>query len=184
MIYKISERGINFRKNIFICMIIFTSIIGLISGTLIILKSQNNFISSIITISIFFIFISLFLFFSLKIFLKTIEKNIKSIYYIIENDHFIIKQNDHDRISISKEEVKNINQYINNVHTVILNNNKKIVLNRYLENYDDFISRLKSSYSFNYINKKYSDIISILIIIFGIIFIFIYLYFRIGKLFL
>jgi hypothetical protein len=120
----------------------------------------------------------------LKIFLKSIGKKLKNIYYIIENGNFIIKQNDHDQINISKEEIKSINQYINNVHTVILNNNKKIVLNRYLENYDDFISKLKSSYFFNYINKKYSDIISILIIIFGIIFIFIYLYFRIGKLFL
>jgi hypothetical protein len=169
MTYTISERGIKIAKRNMLYLIISAGSIGSIMGIFAIFYTLNDIELSFITGGIVVLFIALFLFFELKIVLKSIEKKMKGICYILENGHLIIKQNNYEQFNISSNEIKFVNKYRNNILIIILNNNKRINVNKYLESYDSFISELKCLSVVNEINKNPFTILNILSAIIGLI---------------
>jgi len=179
-VFTISDNTIDMIRKKDLLRFILTAIISLIIwGSLSFFAMRNIGIEIeilIISFCLTIILVSLALLFSLKFRFKTQAKEMKSIQYTIENDRLIIKQNDFEQFNISKNEIKCINKYKNNVIIIILNTNKKIIVNKYLDNFDQLIENLNILSPINRIDKNPSIAknvgINILkIIIVGIIFI-------------
>jgi hypothetical protein len=161
-IFSASDSCINPIKKkqsvIFILTIVISSTIWL--GLTLFVFIVNNFDINLffICLGIYIVITSPTVYFSLRFLFKLQAKEMKSVQYIIENDRLIIKQNNFERFNISKNEIKCINKYKNNVIIIILNENKKIIVNKYLDNYDQFIENLNILSPINRIDKNPSTI--------------------------
>ena len=159
-VFTISDNTIDMIRKKDLLRFILTAIIGLIIwGSLSFFAMRNIGIEIeilIISFCLTIILVSLALLFSLKFRFKTQAKEMKSVQYTIENDRLIIKQNDFEQFNISKNEIKCINKYKNNVIIIILNTNKKIIVNKYLDNFDQLIENLNILSPINRIDKNQS----------------------------
>ena len=157
-VFTISDNTINMIRKKDLLRFILTAIVGLlIWGGLSFFAMRNIGIEIeilIISFCLTVVIVSLTLLFSLKFRFKTQAKEMKSVQYIIENDRLIIKQNDFEQFNISRNEIKCINKYKNNVIIIILNTNKKIIVNKYLDNFDQLIENLNILSPINRIDKN------------------------------
>jgi hypothetical protein len=78
----------------------------------------------------------------------------KNVKYIIEDEKLFIKQNDSKEFNFSKNEIQSINRYKNSEIIIVLNTNKKIIVNKYLDNYDQLIKILNTLSKINEIDKN------------------------------
>jgi len=174
--FKISNDNIKKIKQNYLFLILPALIIGsIISQTIIYFKLQDIKIF-LISLGIFIIISSILILFLLKFGLKYIEKSVKSIKYKFENGNLRIYQNNFEQFNIFKDEIKYINKYKNNLLVIIMNNNKKININKYLENYDNLLTELKQLTDITEINRNpylFLNILSgiIAVIVMGVFFI-------------
>jgi ATP-dependent Zn protease len=169
-IFKISEDNIKKiklnRLFIIISAIILTSVITQTIIYFTILQDTKVFLISLGTYIVMLFLIILFI---IKFAFKSFEKTMKSIKYIIENERLIISQNDFEQFNITKDEIKCINKYKNNLIEIILKNNKKILVNKYLEKYDELLVELKQLSEISEKEKNPYFIQNIFAVIIGII---------------
>jgi hypothetical protein len=150
-------------------MVISALIIGsIIAQVAIYFTFQDNNIF-FMSLAFFVVIVFLITFFSLKRSLKSIEKSLKSIQYIFDNGRLIIKQNNFEQYNISTNEIKCINKYKNKIIIIILNNRKKIIVNKYLEDYDKILSELKQLFEITEVNKNPYLFLNIFTVIISII---------------
>jgi hypothetical protein len=164
--YKISEENIIHIKRKYLFFSILGSFIAVISGFTIVAIRINdlNIIGKIIIP--FVLIVGAVLYFSIKFFgLKPFINSALSLVYTIGNDRFIIRYNDHERLNISRNDIKQIIHYKNNTIMLYLANNKKIYLNKNMENYDSLISELGTFCDITDINKNPSKILNVFTII-------------------
>jgi hypothetical protein len=158
-VFTVSDNTIDALKKKKLWIVILLGIFGMIIGGSLtyfsmVIISKISIEIFIISFSISLVIISLTLFFSLKSSLKILEKEMKSIQYIIGNERLIIKRNDFEQYNISKNEIQCINRYKNNEILIILNTKKKITVDKYLENFDQLNENLSVLSQVNYIDKN------------------------------
>jgi len=163
-VFTISDSTIDLVKKKRIWTIILTVIISIT-----VWGSLSFFAMKDVDIKIFFIticssiiVISLILFFLLRFSIKLLVKEMKSIQYIIDDNKLKILKNNFEQFIISKYEIKCINKYKNNVIIIILNTNKNIIVDKYLDNIDQLIENLNILSPVNKIDKNPSKIKDIL----------------------
>jgi protein-S-isoprenylcysteine O-methyltransferase Ste14 len=153
--FKISDDNIKkIRLNCFFLIfsgLIVVSVITQIAIYLTLIQDPKIFL---INLFVFLAIVILIVLFLIKFVLKSFEKSLRSIEYIIENERLKIIQNDFEQYNITKDEIKCINKYKNNLLEVILKNNKKILVNKYLEKYDELLIELKQLSEINEIEKN------------------------------
>ena len=158
-IYEISDKNVKILKQKYLLKILTMLAIASIIAFIIVyfsLKNNNNFLfTSIIFVTI----ILFFVYFIIKSLLKSFEKTIKSIQYIIENGRLIIRQNDTEQFNSEKENIKYIEHYKNNIIVFVLNSNKKITMNKYLDNYEQLFENIKNMFQVNEMEKNYQNMI-------------------------
>jgi hypothetical protein len=160
-IFTISDNTIDILKKKLIWMFILTSFIIMISTGIIMISTgvfsyfsmQDINIEKFIIFFIFWGIISLALFFRIKYELKFLEKEMKSIQYIIENEKLIIMKNEFIQY-IYKNEIKCINKYENSMILITLNIKQEIIVNKYLDNFDQLIDNLNILSPVNNINRN------------------------------
>jgi hypothetical protein len=154
VIFEISDDNIKKIKQNHLFIVIPALIIGSIitQVTIYFILQDNNIF--FISLAFFVVIVFLITFFSLKRSLKSIEKSVKSIQYIFDNGRLIIKQNNFEQYNISKNDIKCINKYKNNIFIIILNNSKKIIVNKYLENHDGILLELKQLFEITEVDKS------------------------------
>jgi hypothetical protein len=158
-VFTVSDNDIDILKKKRLWVIILTVIITMVTwGGL---SFFSMVIISMISVEIFIIslcvsvvIISVVLFFSLKYSLKLLEKEMKSIQYIFENERLIIKKNNFEQFNVAKADIQNINKYKNNVIIIILNTNQKITVEKNLDNFDQLIENLNILSQVNNIDRS------------------------------
>lgn len=155
-IFSISDDTINTllrkKRTLFFITIIFSMII---CGFLSFFSMRN--ISTKISVIIFCTLLLIILFviyFSIMFSLKKLSNKMKNVKYIIEDEKLFIKQNDSKEFNFSKNEIQSINRYKNSEIIIVLNTNKKIIVNKYLDNYDQLIKILNTLSKINEIDKN------------------------------
>jgi len=171
IVFTISDNTIDLIKKKRTWTIILTMVISII-----IWGSLSFFAMKDIDIKIFFItfcisiiLISFVIFFTLRFSIKLLVKEMKSIQYIIDGERLKILKNNFEQFNITKNDIKSINTYRNNAITIILNSNKKIVVDKYLDNFDQLVENLNLLSPVNKIDKNPSKIRDILISIIFVI---------------
>jgi hypothetical protein len=167
--YKITGDNINIKKRHFSLMILVPAIIGSIIIQTGIFFMLNNYKVFLISLSLYIVITFLVLLFCIKKTLKILSQSLSSIFYNIEDEHLIIMQNNYERYNISKDDIKCINRYKNNAIVIVLKNNKKIHVNKYLENYNELIKELNSFSTITEINKNQNITLNIISGIFAVI---------------
>jgi hypothetical protein len=71
-------------------------------------------------------------------------KALKSIQYIIEYERLIILKNNREQFNISKDMIFVINKDLTNEIIIYLANYEKILINKYLDNYDQLLEELNA----------------------------------------
>lgn len=101
-------------------------------------------------------------FIGLKIGLKTYKDNHLEIIFKIENQRLSILKNEKEIISVDKENIIKIEQYINSSIIIFINiNPKKIFLNKNIENYESLINELNEIHKIDKVNKNPSNYLTI-----------------------
>ena len=161
--YKISEQNIEKAKRKYLLVSTFLTVIAIMSG-FIITAIRVNDLETVKKIIIPFVLIAgIIVYFPIKFFrLNSFFKSILSLTYIIKNDRFIIKYNEHERLNISKGDIKQIIHYKNDVLMLLLVDNKKIYLNKKMEEYNSLVLELRSFCEITNINKNHNKILNIL----------------------
>jgi hypothetical protein len=154
-IFTISDNTIDRLKIEHLWFLILSISILLIIPVSILFFSIENINPKIFIISFcsFIVITSLLLFLRIKYDLKLLENEMKSVQYIIENERLIIMANDFIQY-ISKNDIKCINKYKNNMILIILNTKQKIKVNKYLDNFEQLIENLNILFQINNINKN------------------------------
>jgi hypothetical protein len=154
--FSISEDTISKIKKKRIMIVIYAVIISIIIWGILsfFINRNDSFKIFTITLCVSIIFISLVLFFILRHSIKSLDKNLRNVQYMIENERIFIKQNELTQYNFSISEIKSINKYNNNEVIIELNTNKKILVNKYLDSYDNFIDLLNTISKVNEINKN------------------------------
>ena len=153
-IFDISDNTIDLVKKKRLFVIILTCLFSLIVwGSLLffVLKNVKIFF---ISFSISVIMIAIALLFSLKYSIKLLIKKLKNVQYIIEDERVFIKQDNFENFNFCINEIQYINRYKNDEVIIILNSNKKIIVNKYLKNYDQLIEMLNTFSKVNEISKN------------------------------
>ena len=158
-IFGISGNNINIIKSKFFTFVISALIIDFVIEIIILfnisyLYNLNNTNLCTFAISISFVLSFLIIFIMIKICLKSLIKNAKSLFYILDNNHFIIRQNKKEIVNITKNDIKSINVYKNKLIAIILNTKRKIVLNRYIDDQNELIIELNKIIEISNINKN------------------------------
>ena len=160
-IYKISEdhiREVKKKRLFFIISAII--VISVIAQANIYFTVTQDIKVFLFSLGIYIVAVALALLFIIKFTLKSFEKTMRSTKYTLENERLIMTQNGFEQFNITKDEIKCINKHKNNLIEIILKNNKKILVNRYLEKYDELLVELKQLSEINetgknpYINKN------------------------------
>jgi hypothetical protein len=73
---------------------------------------------------------------------------------IIEDNYFIIKQNNYERLRISKDDITYVDHYQDNSMILTLKTRKKILIHLRIENYSGLITELKQFCCFIEMPKK------------------------------
>jgi len=154
VVFGISDDNFIIIKRNFMALMLSATIIGFVLGIITILYTVNNSNIRIISIVIYSVSVFILLPIIIKKSLKSIEKDAKSLFYVFEDEHFIIKKNDTKIIGITKNEIKCINKYNNNMIILVLINNKKIILNKYMENIEGIINEFKNMSVINEMDKN------------------------------
>jgi hypothetical protein len=169
-IFKISETQIKkVKQNILFLIISAIIVISVITQIAIYSTVLHDSKIFLINLCIYILIISIVILVLIKFSLKSAEKTMKSIEYIINNERLIISQNNFEQFNIAKDEIKCINRYKNNLIEIILKNNKKIIVNKYLDKYDELLIELKQLSEINEVEKNPYIIKNILAAIIGII---------------
>jgi hypothetical protein len=161
--YKISAQNIKKTKRKYLFSVTVLSVIGVMLGFCIaaVKIDDANTVKKIVTP--FVLLTGVVLYFSIRfIGVEPLTKSILSLTYILENNRFIIKYNDHERLNISKDDIKQIIRYKNNAVTLVLKNAKKINLNRKMENYELLISELNEFCEITRIDKNQNQAVNII----------------------
>jgi len=155
-VFTISENTIDKLKKKKILIVMITVIISMaIWGSLSFFVTKNIDVKIFaIPFCILIIFISIMVFFLLRYSIKQLTKKLKNVQYIIENEKIFMKQNELVQYNFYTSEIKCINKYKNNEVIIILNTNKKIAVNNYLDNYNKFIDMLNTIFTINKIDKS------------------------------
>jgi hypothetical protein len=176
-VFTISDKTIDVLKNKKLWMTISTAIIsmviwGSLSFFAMVIISMISIKIFIISICFSVVIISLTIYFSLRFSLKLFIKEMKSIQYIFENERLIIKKNNSEQYNISKNDIQCITKYKNSM-IIILNSNRKIIVEKNLDNFDQLIENLNSLSKVNIIDKNHNNIIKMVgIVILQIIILF------------
>jgi hypothetical protein len=166
-VFTVSDDTIDVLKNKKLRMTILTAIIsiviwGSLSFFAMVIISMISIKIFIISICFSVVIISLTIYFSLRFSLKLFIKEMKSIQYIIENERLIIKKNNFEQFNILRNDIQCINKYKNNVIVIILNSNRKIIVEKNLDNFDQLIENLNSLSKVNIIDKNHNNIIKMI----------------------
>ena len=155
-VFTISENTIGIIKEKRIKAVILTGIISIIIwGTLSYFTIRNiNLKIFAIIFCISILLISLVIYFSLRYSIKLLIKKLKNVQYVIENEKVFMKQNELTQYNFSISDIKCINKYKNNEVIILLNTNKEITVNKYLDNYNNFINKLNVVSTINIISKN------------------------------
>ena len=153
MIFTMSDSGIKAEKKKRILFVVALSIgcylfwTALNFFSLVVVKGLVDIYVIVSIISLFIIACTVFL--SLRFNLKAL----KSIQYIVEHERLIILKNNREQFNISKDMILAINKDLTNEITIYLANYEKIVVNKYLDNYDQLLEELNALSPITYIDR-------------------------------
>jgi hypothetical protein len=102
-------------------------------------------------------------FIGLKLGLKIYKENHLDIVFSIENNFLKIIKKGKDIISITKDNIKKIEEYNDEAIIILLKNRQKIILNKNIENYNNMKLELNEIFEINKTDKKPNNIFYVIL---------------------
>jgi len=102
-------------------------------------------------------------FIGLKLGLKIYKENDLDIVFSIENNFLKIIKKGKDIISITKDNIKKIEEYNDEAIIILLKNRQKIILNKNIENYNNMKLELNEIFEINKVDKKPNNIFYVIL---------------------